>query len=1447
MLPRGGIGETMHDEPALTHFEEGLRARQGGEVERAVAEFTAALESDPDFVEALLELARIHASSEHWSRAIDAAEQATHIAPNDIQAVTALAEALRQGDCHLSAEPVFERALALDPDHLHAVAGAAETVRVLGRAQEALPLFEHALSLAPEHAFALRGKAACLNALWRFAEALPYWEDALRLEPSSPFASRGQAEASARVHAKKTPAAADAPPAPPGLSEAQHACRVATERAQALLADARSDEAIAAYRTAVQADPESIEAATSLARTLDALGRWNEAHDAWSEVLDLDPKHLDAAWRRGAVLEAAGRPEEALSRFSVALALAPGHVPSLTHYAQALHTLGRVDEALTAYDQALASLPTSADALRGKATVLTDLARHEEALSLWQRALGVDPGDPVSDRGLRHARAEVSRRERQAAYARAAHPAPDDAGSDAARVPYNEARALVAQGRWTEAVDALTKAAELDETFAEPLVLLGRTWTQAGQPTRAVHAYASAIERGAEDIETRLLHASALTEAGLLTQALAAWDALLVTHGGDSRVSNGHAQTLWMLGEFEKAAEEFDHVIGFDSGNVDALIGHASSLSALGKLDEAHEVWSRAVAAAPSDARALQGMSHTETQLGRSQATRPEPKPAGDRGAARDELDRGRSFHKERNYPAAIEAFDRALAIDPSFAEAALRQGMALEDDRQFRRAIEAYERCLSIQPDHYQAATNIGEAHRKNERYAEAIQAYDRALAIRGDYLYSLAGRGEAMRMLGDYEGCLEWFDRALVVGARHAFALQGKAAALNSLGRYKEALPLWERALTIDPQSQFALDGKSYCEGQLRRSGDDDDIVEEEEESATPTLDEQGRDLTALARDGRLGHIVGREEEIRSVLKTLVRRQKANPLLLGDPGVGKTAVVEGVAKVLAGDSRPARLADRRIIELSIGSLVAGTKYRGTFEERLKAIIREAKENPGIILFIDEIHTLVGAGRTEGGSLDAANILKPALARGEITVIGATTLAEYRKHFESDSALERRFQPISIDEPSLQDSVNLLSEIQHLYESHHDVSVTEEAIEACVRMAARFIPDRRLPDKALDVLDEACAEASLGGESQVTATVVAKVVAERTGIPVNKLTSEERERMSNMEDDLKGQVIGQDEAVQHLANTVKLSRAGLRDPKRPRGVFLFVGPSGVGKTHLAREVADFLFPEGDALIKLDMSEYSDKFTVSRLLGAPPGYSGHGEEGQLTGPLRRRPYAVVLLDEFEKAHPDVQAVFLSLFDEGVIADSEGRRVEAREAFFIMTTNAGTEVSSRTRVGFGGAAAEASREWVIERVKPYFRPELINRMDEVIWFRPLADESLAQIIQMHLDQLRERAALEGINLSWDPDVVDLCVSHRRDSGFGARTALRAIDDIIAEPLSHLLFRDDDAHRSYRAIVRDGEVHFERILEALSRPPTEELSPGDAAALLNDTEDDEEPVS
>ena len=1454
---------------ARKHFERGVQLQSSGSLAEALEAYERAHQADATLVDALVGIARVRELQGRWSYASDAWGRVIDQQPDNVDAATARAECLRQAACYHLALSAYDVALALHADALFALAGRAECLRMMGQAEEAIVWFDRALALDRNHTFAVRGRAASLNALGRFDEAIPLWLRACELDPGSEFATQGLGEA--RDGAAREDSEVTAPNRAP-LSEERLAARVEQDWARALAADERFGEAAAAYERSLERMPYAADVLRELAELYERAERWDDARHTWGRLLEVRPDQVDAAAARGAAMRAAQRYADAIADYDHALTLEPNHIPSLTGRAEALRATGRWDEALRWFDQALEREPTHLDALRGKAAALADLHRFSEALPLWRQVVQAEPNHLPSADALRRTEEALS------GAVPVASDAPtmevDPAARERARGPYEQGRSLMQQGRYHEATVWLRQAADEDPSWSHAWYLLGLSHSEDRQFRMAVRAFDEVLARDPDHLDAACHRADALRRSNDHQAAIVAYDAILENHPDEVRATSGRAESLRMLGQYEAALEWFDQTLFLRPRHYLALCGKAAALNSLRRFEEALPLWLAARRENPSAAFVKRGLTQCRSGLGehgpKVTGTRPAtttvmtpppgertkrfdgptpgggtpgatppgvprarregddkalpvpapptslaaPRPRFQTQRARDELERGRFHYKQRNFTAAAECYESALRLDPNFAEAALRLGMALEEDKQLSRAIEAYERCLRIDPNHFHAATNIGEAFRKNERYEEAISAYDRALGLKEDYLYAIAGRAECMRMLGDLPGCLEWFDRALEVGPRHAFAIQGKAAALNILQRFKEALPLWEKALEIEPTSEFAREGKETCERNLH-----EEASEEDGDSPTPTLDEQGRDLTALARSGQLSPVVGRAPEIRSVMKTLVRRLKANPLLLGDPGVGKTAIVEGVAQALAAPTAPERLKHLRLIELSMGSLLAGTKYRGTFEERLKDIIREARENPGIVLFIDEIHTLVGAGRTEGGSLDAANILKPALARGEITVIGATTVAEYRKHFESDSALDRRFQPIQVEEPSIDEATELLGRLSHLYETHHQVSIAPEALGACVRLAVRFVPDRRLPDKALDLLDEACADASLEGAARpVDGRRVARIVSERTGIPVHDLTAAERERLDRMEAFLRTRVVGQEEALTELASAVRLARSGLRDPNRPRGVFLFAGASGVGKTELARSLADFLFPEGNALVKLDMSEYGDRFTGSRLLGAPPGYQGHGEEGQLTGPLRRRPYAVVLLDEFEKAHADVQAMFLSLFDEGVVTDAEGRKVHAREAFFILTTNAGSEFASRGRLGFGGDSAQSRREAVLDKAKERFRPELMNRIDSVVVFRQLEGDDLTHIVDLHLGKLKQRAAESGVTLTWSPDVAAFCAQHPTDRA-GARPALRAIEQLVAEPLgSELLRAPAQRRRALHAVVRDDAIEFDELTPA-----------------------------
>ncbi len=584
-------------------------------------------------------------------------------------------------------------------------------------------------------------------------------------------------------------------------------------------------------------------------------------------------------------------------------------------------------------------------------------------------------------------------------------------------------------------------------------------------------------------------------------------------------------------------------------------------------------------------------------------------------------------------------------------------------------------------------------------------------------------------------------------------------------------------------------------------------------------PILQRYGKDLTQLARDGKIYECIGRRDEMLQVIRTLSRDTKNNPLLIGDAGVGKSAIVEGLAWRIAQGKNPP---DKRIIQLNIAGLVAGTKYRGEFEERMQGVLREVAQSPNLILFIDEIHTLVGAGGARD-ALDAANIMKPALARGELRCIGATTPDEYRKHIEKDPALERRFQPIMVNEPTTDETEEILIRGYHRrFEKKHQVTIDAAALHAAVTLSARYLPDRRSPDKAIDLLDEACARVAVPALSIapgqppaggiVTAETVAQVLAEWTGIPVTQLTSSERDRLLRMADELKARVIGQDQACERVAQVVQRARAGLKGAGRPIGVFLFLGPTGVGKTELAKATAAFLFGSDKAMVRLDMSEFMEKHTVSRLIGAPPGYIGHEEEGQLTGAFRRTPFCVVLLDEVEKAHPEVLNLFLQVFDDGRLTDSKGRTVDATNALFIMTSNIGHEA----KVGFHPEESEAQTEALLTQIRKAFRPEFLNRLDDIIVFHSLHPEHTHHIARLMLNGLEQRLKAQGIGLQVSDAAVALLSEEGYNDHFGARELRRVIERLVEDPLAGKILRGE-AKAGHIVIVnvKDRELTFEVV--------------------------------
>jgi ATP-dependent Clp protease ATP-binding subunit ClpC len=598
---------------------------------------------------------------------------------------------------------------------------------------------------------------------------------------------------------------------------------------------------------------------------------------------------------------------------------------------------------------------------------------------------------------------------------------------------------------------------------------------------------------------------------------------------------------------------------------------------------------------------------------------------------------------------------------------------------------------------------------------------------------------------------------------------------------------------------------------EGLLRPEGveepkPDSQPVQGEEEPADKKLDieEFAYDLTQAAREGKLDPVVGRDMEIARVIEILGRRKKNNPMLIGEPGVGKSAIVEGIAQKIATGAISPVLARKRILSLDIASVVAGTKYRGDFEKRLKVIIKEASENPDLILFIDEFHTIVGAGGASG-SLDAANMLKPALARGEFQCIGATTLDEFAKIVEKDGALDRRFQKIVVEPTDVPQSIEILQNLKPRYEEFHGITYTDEAVEAAVRLTDRYITDRSLPDKAIDALDEAGSMVRLslfkkrGREKVVDAEDVASVLSKMTGIPVNKVAESEGNRIINMRKRLKDRIVGQDEAVETVVRAIQRNRAGLKDPHRPIGTFLFFGPTGVGKTQLARSLAEYLFDSEDNMVRLDMSEYMEKFSVSRLIGAPPGYVGYEEGGQLSERVRRKPYCVVLLDEIEKAHPDIFNLLLQVMDEGRLTDSNGRTVDFKNTIVIMTSNVGSREIEEYGNGIGFATAgknlDMDRKSVVEKaVKKAFPPEFINRVDAQVYFNSLSRESIEAIIDIELKDLRARALDAGYKLTITPAAKRMIADAGFDPAYGARPLKRAVMRYVEDPVSEFIISD-----------------------------------------------------
>ena len=713
--------------------------------------------------------------------------------------------------------------------------------------------------------------------------------------------------------------------------------------------------------------------------------------------------------------------------------------------------------------------------------------------------------------------------------------------------------------------------------------------------------------------------------------------------------------------------------------------------------------------------------------------------------------------------------------------------------------------------------------------------------------------------------------------------------------------------RTVGVDPRKMYASVQQKLSETSPHTVTSGAGTPNKENKKTGKTLEEFTRDLTEAARQGKLDPVIGRDKEIQRVVQILSRRTKNNPVLIGEPGVGKTAIAEGLAQRIAAADVPEELLNKKLLSLDLSGMVAGTKYRGEFEERIKNALDEVKKDGNVILFIDELHTIVGAGSAEG-AVDAANILKPAMSRGEIRVIGATTLNEYRKYIEKDAALERRFQPVTVGEPTPEDTIAILKGLRDKYEAHHKLTITDEALEAAVTLSRRYISDRFLPDKAIDLMDEAASQVRMKAESAspdlksleekiaalrrekseaiaaqdyekaaqlrdieknytdqveierdnwrrklsqnrgtVTAEDIANVVAGWTGIPVTRLTEDESTRLLKLEETLQQRVVGQDEAVAAVARAIRRGRVGLKDPKRPIGSFLFLGPTGVGKTELCKALAEAMFGDENAMIRIDMSEYMERHTVSRLVGSPPGYVGHEEGGQLTEKVRRKPYSVVLFDEIEKAHEDVWNILLQILEDGIVTDSQGRRVDFRNTVIVMTSNVGAKnitAAENTRLGFDGSEKNAEkdeaarfariREAVMAELKRTFKPEFLNRIDETIVFRQLTEEDIVKIAHRMLTITGKRMAQQGITLTADEDAVAMLAKNGFDAEYGARPLRRSIqntvEDAVAEQMLEGKLKSGD---TAKVTLSDGKVVVEKVPTAEAESSAETAGEPDKA--------------